>query len=334
MDLFTQGTLGAALAQAAARSVPQVRIAAAAGFLAGLAPDLDALIRSPTDPLTFLEYHRHFTHALAFIPLGALVCAGLLHALVGQRRRWPFRQTLLFCALGYATHGVLDAATSYGTMLLWPFDDTRIAWSLVSIVDPLFTLPLAALAAAAWVRRAPAPAVAGLVWAAAYLALAGTQHNAALAAARELAAARGQAPLRLEVKPSFGNILVWKTIAETAECFHVDAVRVGWRPRTFEGTSVAKLVPARDLPWLDPASRQAEDIERFRRFSDGFIALDPAHPTRIIDIRYSFMPNAVDALWSIEVGPDAAPDAHARYRTHRNEARANLARLWRMAVGP
>lgn len=63
------------------------------------------------------------------------------------------------------------------------------------------------------------------------------------------------------------------------------------------------------------------------------IALDPARPHRIIDIRYSFLPHRVDALWSIEVSPEAAPDAHARYRTHRADARANLGRLWRMVRG-
>ncbi|MDX2222968.1 MAG: metal-dependent hydrolase [Rhodospirillaceae bacterium] len=339
MDLFTQGALGAALAQAAARAPShpvarsRLRIAGGFGFLAGMAPDLDALIRSASDPLVFLEYHRHFTHALAFIPVGALACAGLLHAALGRRWGLAFRQTFLFCALGYATHGVLDAATSYGTMLLWPFADVRIAASLVSIVDPLFTLPLAVLVAVSWRRRAPGWALAGLAWATAYLAAASVQHDRAHDAASALAAARGQVPVRVEVKPSFGNIVVWRAIAETADGYHVDAVRAGARMRTFEGVAVARLDPARDLPWLDPASRQADDIARFRRFSDGFIALDPARPHRIIDIRYSFLPNEIDALWSIEVSPDAPADAHARYRTHRNDARANLGRLWRMVAG-
>lgn len=334
MDLFTQGALGAALAQASTRTSPKLRIAGGVGFLAGLAPDLDALIRSPTDPLVFLEYHRHFTHALAFIPLGALACAGAVYAVAGRRLGTPFWQIWMFAALGYATHGVLDAATSYGTLLLWPLSAERIAWSLVSIVDPLFTLPLTALVIASWTRRAPGYAVVGLAWVATYMATAVIQHQSAADAAGALAASRGHAPLRLEVKPSFGNILVWKTIYETPERFYVDAVRAGWRARTFEGVSIAKLDPARDLPWLDPGSRQADDIARFHRFSGGFIAQDRTHPNRIIDIRYSFVPNDIDALWSIEISPEATSEAHARYVTHRNDARRNLAHLWRMIVGP
>ena len=60
MDPLTQGVLGATLPQASVSG----RYAASAGllgFLSGLAADLDVLIRSSTDPLLFLEYHRQFT---------------------------------------------------------------------------------------------------------------------------------------------------------------------------------------------------------------------------------------------------------------------------------
>jgi inner membrane protein len=333
MDLFTQGVLGVALAQTAPRQADHLRIATGFGLLAGMAPDIDALIRSPTDPLMFLIYHRHFTHALAFVPVGAAVCAGALHLICGRRWGVPFRRTFLYCLLGYATHGVLDAATTYGTMLLWPFSEARIAWSLVSIIDPLFTLPLAGLIAATWLRRRRVFAAAALAWAGLYMSAAYAQHGTALDAARQIAMERGHTPSRVEVKPSFGNIIVWKTIYETVEGFHTDAVRVGVSPRRFEGVTTPKLDVAARLPWLMTETQQARDIERFRRFSDGYVALDPRHAGRIIDLRYSFVPNDVDALWSIEVSPEAAPDEHARYLTHRNNARENLGRLWAMIAG-
>ena len=105
MDPLTQGALGAALPQAANAS----RYAASAGllgFLAGMAADLDVLIRSSEDPLLFLEYHRQFTHSLVFIPAGGLLCALVLHHLIGRRRGLAFRHTWLFCTLGYATQVV------------------------------------------------------------------------------------------------------------------------------------------------------------------------------------------------------------------------------------
>ena len=161
MDPLTQGALGAALPQATAtKPKGTVALAGCFGFLAGLAPDLDVLIRSSADPLLFLEYHRQFTHSLIFIPLGGLVAAGLLHLLLGRRHRLPFSRSFLFCTLGYGTHGLLDFATSYGTMLFWPFSEERYAAGIVSIVDPLFTGPLLVLIVIAGIKRAPGYLVA------------------------------------------------------------------------------------------------------------------------------------------------------------------------------
>jgi len=338
MDPFTQGTLGAALSQAtpvqAADPARHLRIAGAFGFIAGMAADLDVLIRSNADPLLFLEYHRHFTHSLIFIPIGGLLCAGLLHALWGRRAGLSFRQSFIFCTLGYATHALLDACTSYGTLLLWPFSAVRISWSTVSVIDPLFTLPLAVLVGLAALRRKPVLARIGMAWALLYLGAGLVQRNTAEHMAGEIAAARGHSAIRIEAKPSFGNILVWKTIYETSGHFYVDAVRAGLNPRVFEGVGVPKLDIARDLPWLDPASQQARDIDRFRVFSQDYLAMDPLHADRIIDVRYSLVPNEIAPLWSIALSPSAGPDAHANFLTHRDNTRAEAPRLGRMIWGP
>ena len=76
MDPLTQGTIGAVLPQALSKK--NLGIVALLGFLSGMAPDLDILIRSSTDPLLSLEYHRQFTHSLIFIPFGGLICALIL----------------------------------------------------------------------------------------------------------------------------------------------------------------------------------------------------------------------------------------------------------------
>ena len=72
------------------------------------------------------------------------------------------------------------------------------------------------------------------------------------------------------------------------------------------------------MPWLDPGSQQARDVERFRWFSNGYIARDPVYSNRVMDIRYSLLPNEIDPLWSIELKPGAAPLDHALYKTHRD----------------
>lgn len=329
MDPLTQGTLGAVLPQAM-RKKSHIGIAGVFGFLSGMVADLDVFIRSSSDPLLFLEYHRQFTHSLVFIPIGGLLTALLLHWILGRRWKLELSQTALFCTLGYATHALLDTATSYGTMLFWPFSDERFAWRIISVVDPLFTLPIACLVVVSWLKQKPHFARLGLVWAGVYLTLGMVQHQAALEMGRAIAASRGHEPVRLEVKPSFANILVWKTLYETDGRYYVDAVRASVVPKVFPGDSVPTLDLARDLPWLEPESQQARDIERFRWFSDDYIARDPRHPNRIVDVRYSMVPNEVAALWSIEVLGNAAQTDHARFRTHRRGAARRFGRLWNM----
>lgn len=329
MDPLTQGALGAAL-PLATRHKTQTGLAAACGFLAGMAPDIDVLIRDPDDSLLFLEYHRQFTHSLIFIPVGSAAVAAALFLLC---RRWlglGFFKVWLFCALGFATHGVLDAATSYGTLLFWPFDDTRYALSIVSIVDPLFTLPVLALIIIGVFRNDGRWGRGAILWALVYLSIGAYQHHGALAQAHRLAESRGHKPDRVVVKPTFGNIILWKSVYEAAGQFHVDAVRPRPWPATFAGTTVAKLDTPQAFPWLDPTSQQALDIGRFIRFSQGFVAKVTDGSTRVIDVRYSFIPTEIAALWSIRLAPDARPDVYAVYETNRAKARQDLPALLRM----
>jgi hypothetical protein len=97
MDILTHAVMGASLAAGVAsfryrgeklclwlsrRRYPlrtalagRRRLAAGIGAVAGILPDADILIQSGDDALLVLDYHRHFTHALAFVPIGALVAA-------------------------------------------------------------------------------------------------------------------------------------------------------------------------------------------------------------------------------------------------------------------
>ena len=139
MDLVTQGVLGAALAQTVA-SKKEMRTAAIVGMFAGLLADADILIQSASDPLLTIEYHRHFTHSIFFIPIGALIASVLMWPVA--KKYLKFKRLYVFSLLGYSLSGVLDACTSYGTHLLWPLIQERVAFNIISIVDPVFTLGL------------------------------------------------------------------------------------------------------------------------------------------------------------------------------------------------
>ncbi len=308
MDPLSQAVLGASLPQSLTRDRKLQPLAFVIGLLSGMAADLDVLIRSFSDPLLFLEYHRQFTHALVFIPFGGLFCAVMLYPLV--RRKLEFSRVYLFATLGYATHGLLDGCTSYGTQLLWPFTDTRFAWNNVSVVDPLFTLPILILVVTAWLRKNPVYARIAVIFAISYLGFGVVQHERAETLAREMARSRGHSPERLTVKPSFGNLVLWKVIYEYQGRYFIDAVKAGMASRSIEGTSVAKLALTQDLSFVQKGSVQSDDIERFRWFSDDYLALLPGKKNIIIDVRYSLIPNRLRPLWGIRLAADT-PQQHA-----------------------
>lgn len=328
MDPLSQGILGASAPQSFSKR-DKIRIACVLGFLGGMAPDLDIFIRSSTDPLLFLEYHRQFTHALVFIPIGGLVC-GLIFHFAWARRHLAFVETYLFCTLGYATHGLLDTCTTYGTQLFWPFSDARIAWNNVSVVDPAFTLPLLALMVAGLVSRRNLYTRLGLAWAIAYLILGVIQRDRAVAVGHEIAASRDHEPIRLEAKAGFANLILWKIVYETEERFYVDAVRAGFDTTIFPGESIEKLNLEKHFPWLDPDSQQAKDVERFRWFSNRYLAVDKDQENFIVDVRYSILPNEIDALWGIKLSENADSADHVEYLADREASDERVRRLMEM----
>ena len=332
MDPITQGVLGASVPQAIAKK-KHIVAATVFGALAGMSPDLDNLIRSGTDPLLRMEYHRQFTHSLVFIPVGALICALLFYFLFSRRWQINFKYTYLYCLLGYATHGLLDACTSFGTQLLWPFTNERFAFNTISIIDPLFTLPLLVLVILGVKKKSARFGQAALCWVLIYQGLGFYQHQRVMGIGAQLAEQRQHVPVRMEVKPSFGNLLLWKVIYEIEDGYHTDAVRAARDVTIYPGDFIPKLNIDSDLPWLDKDSQQAKDIQRFGWFSKGYLALDPANPLRITDMRYSMVPNEAQGMWSIWVDPAAGESDHVTMKQDRDTSASRRTKLMQMLQG-
>jgi inner membrane protein len=327
MDLVSHAALAAGLAQSTAQRSKLVA-AAVVGAVAGIAADADTLIRSPADPLLLLETHRRFTHALPLVPAAALLVAGLVFFFV--RRRLSFRETYAFALLGYASHCLLDACTSYGTQLFWPFSAARVAFSNIAVFDPLFTAPALLLVLFAALKARKSLAYGAIIWAGFYLSLGGVQHERALHEGRAIAASRGHEPVRIEAKPALASLLLWKVIYEHDGRFYVDGVRAGIRPSVYIGASVEKLDVAKQFPWLDLGSQQARDLERFSRISDDLVAVTGDDALHVIDLRYSMLPNEIDSFWTLIVDPNAGPSAHVGFRMTRERAPEQAVRLLRM----
>ena len=328
MDPLSQGVIGASLAQSTVKNKGYLVSAGILGFLSGMAPDLDIFIRSEQDPLLFLEYHRQFTHSLVFIPIGGLICASILFFILRLKKKLPFKEAWIFSTLGYGTHGLLDACTSYGTLLLWPFSYNRISWNNISIIDPLFTLPILILILISVFLKKTLLARMALIWGLLYLALGVVQHNKAKNITKELAEERGHTIERLQIKPTIGNIFLWKSIYESSGYFYTDGISMYPNPKIYIGEKIKKFNMDDDFLWLNKESQQAKDIKRFEWFSGGYIAVSKTNPNQIFDIRYSMLPNEINGLWGIELNKNASKDEHISYVTNRNLSRSKLKDLW------
>ena len=320
MDPVSQGAVGAAFAQSAAKK-ENIILIGFIGFLAGLAPDLDVLIRSEDDPILFLEYHRQFSHSLFFIPIGSFFVALFIFPFV--RGLMSLRMVYIASFLGYATHGLLDACTSYGTQLFWPFSDQRVTWNNISIVDPIFTIPIVILLAIAITKRKRIFSFIAIGWITFYLSLGFIQYERTLSAAMDLANSRGHNAERMTLKPSFGNLILWKSIYQHEETYYVDAIRTVHSSTWCLGESIEMFDYQYHLPSLDKDSQQAKDIERFRWFSQDYLGYDDKN-SLVTDIRYSMIPNQIAPMWGLVIDTEQSIDEHATWWTNRSLDQSQL----------
>ena len=138
MDSLTQIVLGAAVGEATLGKKVGNK-ALLYGAIAGTIPDLDVIANSLTDTITAIEWHRGFSHSILF----CILFAPLFGWLVSKVERksglgWKPWAILFFWCL--FTHPLLDAFTTWGTQLFWPFE-TRLAFNAVFVIDPLYTVP-------------------------------------------------------------------------------------------------------------------------------------------------------------------------------------------------
>ena len=335
MDVLTQGLLGAALSQSIANK-QETRIATGVGFFAGLIADADILISSASDPLLNIELHRHFSHSIFFIPIGALIAALLLWPVLQRffnSQPLTFKRLYIFCLLGYSLSGFIDACTSYGTHLLWPLNDERITFHLISIIDPIFTGVLMIAVIRAWRNNRPQIAHIGLLLCGSYLLLGLLQLNRATDLAMELASSRQHDVEQLVVKPSLANIMVWRSTYIANDTIYVDAVRAGFTEnKTYPGSSVPLFIPERDAIGIPKDSVLYSDILRFKKFSDGFIAMEPGKHDLLGDMRYSMSPNKIATLWGITLDKNKI-DEHAYYGFYRASSPENRKNYIAMILG-
>lgn len=338
MDPITHTVFGAA----AAHGVMHRRLgrwAIVLGGFGGALPDVDLFWGFLADPALPWEYHRHFTHALAFVPIGGLIAAAPLLVLVKSLRS-RVGAAWIAASLGCATHCINDTFTSFGTLLYWPFSSARVAWDVISIIDPLFSGPLllglllAVIFGRAWPTRI------AFALSLVYVALGFVQNQRVLQVQEQLAEAREQELVRGRAMPTFGNIIVWRSVYEDAEGYlHADAVRPGlFGPTLVQEGESTRRVRDGDVPRDDPfvGSYLGSVFERFNDFADGYVAQVDGDARLLGDMRYSTRAHLLKPMWGLRLSvvDPAAPARWVGFAQEEQSRWAALEALWRDIARP
>ena len=266
MDSLTQITLGAAVGEAVAGRQAQKKAPLWGAFL-GTLPDLDVLANPFLTEAQALAFHRGPSHSLFLALIAAPLLGWALSRLHSSGPSWR-RWTVLVGAV-LLTHIGLDCLTSYGTQVFWPFSRTPIILGTIFIIDPLYTVPLAAglLTALWWNPSARARRwinYAGLALSSAYLLVTVANKLHVEQVFERSLQAQDLPAERVFTKPTAFNNLLWMAIAEGEDGFYV-----GYYSLLDDDRKVSfRFVPQKkDL--LGAAANNAF-VERIQWFSRGY----------------------------------------------------------------
>lgn len=330
MDPLTHGLIGSAAAQSTA-SKEKIRYVAIVGFSAALLADADIFITNPNDPLLNVEIHRQFSHSLIFIPIGALIASLLLWFFF--KKKLSSKEIYGYSLLGYATAGLMDSFTSYGTKLLWPFMDERYSWNIISVFDPLFTVGILITALLSFYYRKKLFLWLGWLWIFGYLFFGFVQHERAEKKAYSFAGKQNQSIERLVVKPTIGNQLLWSIRYEVNDTLYAHGIYLNpfSEHKFYEGTSTP-LLDWRKKYGTYKGTILYNDIQRFEKLSEGYLIRHPKQKNVIGDGRYAMLPTSLSPLWGIKADT-SQPHQHVPFINFRDASEEIRSEFLKMLFG-
>ena len=292
MDSLTQIVLGAAVGEAVLGRKIGNR-AMLWGAVAGTIPDLDIVWRFLTDTITATEMHRGFSHSIVFSILAAPLLGWLVHQL--KKRPdvgWQGWSKLFFW--GLFTHPLLDAFTTWGTQIFWPFN-WRVAFNSIFVIDPLYTFPFLICVLIAATRKRGSLSRKrinnlGIYVSTAYLLLTVAIKYVAHQKVVENLEAQNIAYTQISTRPAPMNTVLWNINVDAGENYLIgDYSLFDSKPITFKvydkkrsesevlvnRSEIQRLITISE-GWYILEKNQNEWIYNDLRF--GLIAIDPENP--------------------------------------------------------
>lgn len=108
------------------------------GIVFSVLCDIDVLWSGSPGSISYIKYHRVWSHSLVVvIPLILIVTLALKKLNLKILDDITFRELVLIQVLGYTTHLTLDLFTPYGVPLFYPLTSSRYSIDLLHDLDPI-----------------------------------------------------------------------------------------------------------------------------------------------------------------------------------------------------
>ncbi|QLE02571.1 metal-dependent hydrolase [Galbibacter sp. BG1] len=331
MDSLTQIVLGAAVGEA----VLGKKIGNKAmlyGAIAGTIPDLDVIIGNFTDTVTALEMHRGFTHSILFSITFAPIFGWIVSRFESYKNIKAWSWLFFWCLL---THPLLDAFTTWGTQLFWPFD-IRLAFKSIFVIDPLYTLPFLIFVVLAMFQKRTSKRrrfynTTGLLISTTYLFLTLILKWIAFEKFEEALKVQNIEYRQIDTRPSALNTILWSANVEAKDSFLM-ATYSFFDTKKIQFNSYAKNHQ------LIAKYKENDKFERMVHISkDWYSITKKGNELYFNDLRFGLMsmePNASDYVFQYRIDENGKGQiSFTETEKDRADAKKLLKELWQRVKG-
>jgi inner membrane protein len=255
------------------------------GAVANSFPDIDFIASLWLSPADNVLAHRGFTHSMLFMVLMTFLFYQI--AIRWDKQRLVTHQNwLIFFCTQLGLHLFVDAFNAYGVGWFIPFDDVRISFHTLYVVDPFYSATIMISALLLWLYRVNyinrfRIAVTGLIISTVYLGYASVNKYIASSDVKEILSKKNIKYTRFFTTPTPLNTWLWFAVAEIDSGYHI-----GYRS-VFENTDsmILTFVPRNE----DLLQHLQDDhsLQQLKKFSQGYYTATNYSDTLVFnDLRF------------------------------------------------
>jgi inner membrane protein len=269
------------------------------GAIANSFPDIDFIASLWLSPADNILAHRGFTHSIVFMFL--ITLAGYWGAVRLDERQTVSRTSwFLFFLIQLGLHLFVDAFNAYGVGWFIPFNDVRVSFHTIFVVDPFYSLTLIVVFILLLVYPINSKyrirmATTGLIISSLYLGYALTNKYIARSEVKDILKKENISYQRFFTTPTPLNTWLWFVVAEVDSGY-----QIGYRSVFDKSGSISLTYVPKNEHLLQPW-QEDHTLNQLRKFSQGFYTIELRSDTLVFnDLRFGQV-----AGWSTPNAPFA-----------------------------